>query len=154
RSAGSAAITSCRRPRNHRTQGREMAANLGILIWNIEDFGRLTALKRGPDGTRRYATLAAVAQILRLAKADILVIQEFRKNGQSDLARLQYLLSSYCGYGFKYDYIPGAVKAAKENERNITSPDDLAYSGFKGDEGYAVLWKAPDEGKDDLLQPL
>jgi len=115
-------------------------ANLGVVIWNIEKFGAFSAWKAGADGSRIDGTLAAIALIVNENEASILIIQEYRRNGEDNLKAL----CKHLGGGWSYDYLPGAFNTTGK----IQSFNDLQYSGESRTEGYAVLWNG------DILQPF
>lgn len=116
-----------------------------VIIWNIEEFGNFTPLKKGPPGELWYLlTLNAIADIVNSQGADVLVIQEFRRSGRRYLPYLSYLLGADQGANWNFDYIPGSLV------NNVADPeaDDLGYTVTGNNEGYAVLWN---EGAIDQL---
>ncbi len=109
-----------------------------VIIWNIEEFGGFTPLKKGPPGELWYLlTLNAIADIVNSQGADVLVIQEFRKPGRKYLPYLSYLLGADQGASWNFDYLPGSVIRDSANP----GQDKLDYTVRGNNEGYTVLWK-------------
>jgi hypothetical protein len=113
---------------------------VSVMAWNIERFGAFSSLKTGADGKSILGTLEAISIIVQGYGADVLVIQEFRKNGRVHLPALAAFLENKTGVAWSFDYLPGAFKAWTALT-DVKSIENLEYTGRANSEGYAVLWK-------------
>ncbi|MBS0297644.1 MAG: hypothetical protein JSR45_15145 [Proteobacteria bacterium] len=109
-----------------------------VLAWNIERFGDRYGF--GATGATCDALrMAVIAQVVRDAGAQVLVIQELRSTGLPDLPRLRNALNQTGNNDWHFDWIPGAV----DNAAGIP-PAALANLDFwqkANYEGYAVLYR-------------
>ena len=113
-----------------------------LVIWNVENFGSFTHLKKGPDGDCILGTLYAIAQVVLSCNADIFVMQECRRRGRDYLEDL----AGYLGDDWSYDYLPGSIR---DGVGAIAGFNSLNYISDGNSEGYAVLWRG-----DDTLSPF
>jgi hypothetical protein len=100
-----------------------------IMAWNIENFGARRARRGNYSGVVDF-----VGILLQTLNADVLVIQEFRRQGVQYLNQLQARM----GVNWRFDYLPGAVN--QDNRPNVVF-GDLAYTSAANTEGYGVVYR-------------
>ncbi|HTO83148.1 MAG TPA: endonuclease/exonuclease/phosphatase family protein [Methylomirabilota bacterium] len=105
---------------------------LTAVVWNIEQFGaRLGTFTKGKTVEELRCQL--VVQLMTEVSADVLVIQELRRDGVMYLRRLKALL----GGSWHFDWLPGAQATSGD----LTDFDQLAFMPTANNEGYGVLWR-------------
>lgn len=110
-----------------------------VLIWNIQTFGRPVYGASQDTIRANYIDILAKA-----TNADVIIIQEFMKGGQPQLAQIMPLL----GANWYFDWIPGSISShlgwpnRQGNpfmEKNRLYFNDLDFMHHS--EGYAVLFR-------------
>jgi hypothetical protein len=108
------------------------------LAWNVEVFGA----RYGNDaaaGVCENLRCALIAAVVADAGAQVLVIQELRRQGVAYLATLQAALNAGAHNDWHYDWIPGSVPRG-----GAIPPAAFADLGFTitgNNEGYGVLYR-------------
>jgi hypothetical protein len=109
------------------------------LAWNLENFG--TRYGNGPNsGLCEVTRCGLIANVVADAGAQVLVIQEMRRQGVPFLTTLQVELVIATGHAdWHFDWIPGSVpRAGAVPPANFT---DLGFTATGNQEGYAVLYR-------------
>lgn len=110
-----------------------------VLFWNIENFGNATVYR----GITQQERCDFIAQVARLAQADIICVQEVKQSAVwvQTLARLQQSLCSLAPpfNNWYYEHIKGAINNAGGVVPPYSTSAHLMYDAAHH-EGYAIYW--------------
>lgn len=106
---------------------------MNVIVWNIEKLG---AIYTSPGSAQiRAARQNLIVQMILLLDADVVIIQELRRGGVSDLNAIAQTL----GGGWSFDWIPGSLRTDPGN--NAPTFANLGFTVTGNSEGYGVLWR-------------
>lgn len=112
---------------------------LTILVWNIEMYGAKFTANTPMDNLCRMIRDQMIAAIIQASGAQVVMVQELRKNGIDRLPVVIELLKELGQTDWNFDLVEGAVFDAKANYPDFS---DLFFSQSANNEGYAVLWRS------------
>jgi hypothetical protein len=104
---------------------------LTAVVWNIEEFGNRFGTSSQKKLIENLRALL-IDDLLQAVSADVLVIQELRKDGVAYLKQLRAGLSSW-----HFDWLPGAQVVSG----TLTSYEQLGFVQTANNEGYGVFWR-------------
>lgn len=103
---------------------------MNVLVWNLENFGA-----RFHNAINlRVTRVILVAETIRAANADVLVVQELCQRGAEDLQAI----CIHLGQGWHFDWVPGSITIDPGN--NPVTWANLGFAVAGNTEGYGVVW--------------
>lgn len=110
-----------------------------VLVWNIEMYGAKFTSNSPVDTLCRMIRDQMIAAIIQASGAQVVVVQELRKNGIDRLPVVAELLNALDQTGaWAFDLVEGAVFDEKAKYPDFS---DVFFSQSANNEGYAVFWR-------------